>query len=825
MSKESVLIPEEWEPGKILIGNYIVRGVLGRGGMGTVYLVENRHGDPEKYAVKTLHSKDLDSPENHCLFLEELRNWIDLPDHPNITACRFFRTVEDRLAIFAEVVSGGSLREWIEARKLTEPGVIIDVAIQMARGLQAVHDRNLIHQDIKSANILMTRDGIAKITDFGLARARQASDSTATTATDSENHLVSSSGMTLAYCSPEQAANLKLNHKTDMWSYGLSVLEMYNGGVTWMLGVAAETILKDYPGRADEIGLPIMPDAIRDMLARCFRLNPGERWSGMAEIADILEESYGQVTGKPYFRESPRRIRLKTEEAARKSVRGFIWDDPEIWLRRALDICGKNPDDALKMIPRRSGSHRAQSLIDLEVYEMTRRFLESKRYENIEDYCRIMMHTGNLMEHIGDLYGSMGSWTRSINLMREMIEKSGSDTFYDQLIIHLGARGIIHHFLQNDSAAVTDYSEALSYYEKYMLLNSSDTSVSEEVARICANKALSLELIGEMDEAKNFYIQGIRITEGMIDSCTASPEQTNIRLGLARMCINYAAMVKRMGNLSAAIESNDRAVTHLSACDQDRHNPVFLKELALAFMNKGNCLRESGDRVGAMDLYNEAIQIREQLLFDRQIKDVADDLATVYMNKGNILKELGRVPEAIKLYDQAVQIREDLVYKEGQTDRIHVLCWLYMNRATALSEIQQYHEALRYCDRTEETVAKLIADDGKLLYHFQMALLTRHKAMVLSHLNRMDNACDTIERSVTIFRDLIDDKKQIHFRGELGEALLIQARILKKIKSPHADEILESAISILKTELARTGRSDLKTALDAAEALRDQQTG
>ena len=82
--------------------------------------------------------------------------------------------MNDEIAVFAEYVAGGSLHDWIVDRKLTRLEDILDVAIQFAWGLDAVHEAGLVHQDVKPGNVLLTPNGVVKVTDFGLARVHAA---------------------------------------------------------------------------------------------------------------------------------------------------------------------------------------------------------------------------------------------------------------------------------------------------------------------------------------------------------------------------------------------------------------------------------------------------------------------------------------------------------------------------------------------------------------------------------------------------------------------------------------------------------------------------
>src|SRR6266478_464659 len=152
--------PADWHSGQTLLDDFVVQRVLGEGGMGKVYLVKSRTTNM-RFAVK--RAKGLSEGERRN-FLAELQTWIDLPEHPNLVPCRFFRTVGDEVLIFAECVGGGSLKNWIDSRKLYEGGAekglerILDTAIQFAWGLNCVHELGLVHQDVKPANVMMDRD-------------------------------------------------------------------------------------------------------------------------------------------------------------------------------------------------------------------------------------------------------------------------------------------------------------------------------------------------------------------------------------------------------------------------------------------------------------------------------------------------------------------------------------------------------------------------------------------------------------------------------------------------------------------------------------------
>jgi Serine/threonine protein kinase len=160
LSTSSAKNAVEWKVGDVILEEYEVKGELGRGGMGVVYLLQHRHSGRQFAVKRALGLTGADRQH----FLAELQTWIDLPEHENLVACRFFRTLGEEILIFADYVEGGSLAHWIQSGKLYEGGHLValermlDIAIQFAWGLHCLHRLGLVHQDVKPGNVLMGQD-------------------------------------------------------------------------------------------------------------------------------------------------------------------------------------------------------------------------------------------------------------------------------------------------------------------------------------------------------------------------------------------------------------------------------------------------------------------------------------------------------------------------------------------------------------------------------------------------------------------------------------------------------------------------------------------
>lgn len=302
-SAEEAAVSLDWTDGDVILGMYEVRGLLGEGGMGKVYKVRHLGWDVD-LAVKSPRPQEIRKPGAAENFEREAETWVNLGLHPNIVSCYYVRRLGGLPRVFAEFIDGGSLQDWIKKGRFTGIGEALDVAIQFAWGLHYSHERGLTHQDIKPANVMMTASGVAKVTDFGLARARSGGMAEQGSApVGIKEALVTAGGMTPAYCSPEQAERAPLSRTTDIWSWAVSMLEMFTGEVTWMSGAVADAALDDFLSHgAKGKSLVAMPGSLAELLKWCLNRDPSSRPATMMDVANVLREIYRKETGIPYPR-------------------------------------------------------------------------------------------------------------------------------------------------------------------------------------------------------------------------------------------------------------------------------------------------------------------------------------------------------------------------------------------------------------------------------------------------------------------------------------------------------------------------------------------
>ncbi len=366
-----------WKPGDVLLDLYEVREVFTSGGRGLVYRVHHRGWNMD-LAVKCPRREFFQSEQDKADFEREAETWVKLGLHPYLTTCHYIRRLNGIPHVFAEYVAGGSLAEWIRSRKLYAGGPtralerILDIAIQFAWGLQHAHEQGLVHRDVKPGNVLMTSDGIAKVTDFGMAKAQggillpQSSSirgarggpfssggrEAGRTGSPQGTILVSAGGLTPAFCSPEQVQGRPVSRKTDIWSWGVSLLHMFTGSTYWSAGYLAASILADYLERGADAGLPSMPPPLAELLHQCFQANPEDRPRDMLEIVAVLQQLYARTFGRSYPRPAPHAAKARADALNNRALSLcdlHKQDEAEQLWQEALTINPQHPESTYNL--------------------------------------------------------------------------------------------------------------------------------------------------------------------------------------------------------------------------------------------------------------------------------------------------------------------------------------------------------------------------------------------------------------------------------------------------------------------------------------------
>ena len=278
------------------LGEYEVKSLLGSGGMGEVYRArDTRLG--RDVAIKVLPSFLSADSDRLRRFEQEARAAAAL-NHPNILAVFQMGTYQGAPYLVSELLEGETLREQIKRGRLPIRKAI-DYGVQIARGLAAAHEKGIVHRDLKPENLFVTKDGRLKILDFGLAKLTQrqsSSEHSAMTLTEGTEAGVVMG--TVGYMSPEQVRGQAIDHRADIFAFGVILYEMLSGKRAFQKPTSPETmtaILNEDPPGISQVTANI-PLAMQRVVHRCLEKNPEQRFQSASDLAfalDALSESGG----------------------------------------------------------------------------------------------------------------------------------------------------------------------------------------------------------------------------------------------------------------------------------------------------------------------------------------------------------------------------------------------------------------------------------------------------------------------------------------------------------------------------------------------------
>ncbi|MCB1956811.1 MAG: serine/threonine protein kinase [Rhodocyclaceae bacterium] len=281
-------------PGSARIGRYVVTGSLGKGAMGTVYRAE----DPligRKVALKVL-SLDLSEQERVQFreqFFSEGRAAGRL-NHPNIVTIYDIGESEGVPYIAMEFLQGYTLREALDSGSVMPVRRVVDIGLAVCRGLDFAHSQGVIHRDIKPANIMLSRSGMVKIMDFGIAQTRF---SLGADRTLPSGHVLGSP----KYMAPEQIQGGTVDARSDLFALGVTLYELLVGRNPFegrRLLEVVDKVLHSEPPTARELN-PDVPRELDLLLLRAMHKDPAQRFKSAREMASILRMLRKQLRDGP----------------------------------------------------------------------------------------------------------------------------------------------------------------------------------------------------------------------------------------------------------------------------------------------------------------------------------------------------------------------------------------------------------------------------------------------------------------------------------------------------------------------------------------------
>ena len=265
--------------GMYLADRYEIISKVGAGGMSDVYKAMD-HILGRYVAIKVLKQEFSEDRTFVTKFRTEAQSAAGL-EHPNIVNIYDVGSEEGLHFIVMEYVEGITLKTYIEKKVQLSFKEAISIAIQVARGIEVAHNKNIIHRDIKPQNIIISTEGKVKVTDFGIARAASA-------------NTISSDVMgSVHYASPEQARNGFVDNRSDIYSLGIVMYEMVTGRVPFdgdtTVAVAIQHLQEEMSSPREYA--PNIPISLEKIILKCAQKNPDRRYQSMAELLADLRKA------------------------------------------------------------------------------------------------------------------------------------------------------------------------------------------------------------------------------------------------------------------------------------------------------------------------------------------------------------------------------------------------------------------------------------------------------------------------------------------------------------------------------------------------------
>ncbi|BBM86612.1 protein kinase domain-containing protein [Candidatus Uabimicrobium amorphum] len=328
-----------WQPGQIIDDRYETIKVLGKGAMGEVYLVHHLLWDI-KLAVKMPLPKILSSPKATERFTREAQIWVDIDKHPNVVTAYYVRKLDGLLRIFTEYVDGCDLKTHMEKSAIGTFTEGLDIAIQIARGMAHTHESNLVHRDLKSANVMISQSGEVKVTDLGLAKATALAEISMEESEVEASAQLTIAGKamgTIAYMPPEQWRGSDIDFHVDIYAFGCILYEIFCHRLPFIKDnedarsdfVAYKHMHNFVKAPAPEsikdprLSWQTIPNELAQLMRNCLEKEPANRPQSFREIEKILLQIYYQITAKAYPHKTVDKLKQHAADLNNKALSYF----------------------------------------------------------------------------------------------------------------------------------------------------------------------------------------------------------------------------------------------------------------------------------------------------------------------------------------------------------------------------------------------------------------------------------------------------------------------------------------------------------------------
>ena len=722
----------ELNPGQI-VSHYRILSVLGEGGMGKVYLAEDTKLD-RKVALKVLPRAVAAHPDRMRRFVQEAKAASAL-NHPNIITIHEINETTSGQFIATEFIEGETLRER-EQRPVTLVEAV-ELATQIATALEAAHHAAIVHRDIKPENIMIRRDGIVKVLDFGLAKLAPKD-----TGPEDATVLRTGSGLvmgTISYMSPEQARGQAVDARTDIWSLGVVLYEMVAGR------------------------LPFAGPTNSDVLVSILEREPKSLTMTSSTVTDELQRIVGLAL-------------CKDREERYKSVRDLLIDlktlKEELQLREKLPhvrnqdlLIGRNQIDHIDKTDGLASDNTSRKLVSTSSQSNRSKITRKKTLISIVLGMLLIVATG-----VYFLFASRRSTLteKDTILLGDFVNTTGDKTFdgatlKQALAVQLRQTPFLNLFPEES------VRETLRYMGQH-----EDERITPQVGReICRRRGLKALLVGTIASFGRNYAITLEAINGQTGETIASQQIEAEGKEQVLKSLGHAALElrKQLGESLGSLQKYDAPIEQATTSSLEALN-VYSKGLEQIY---------SGNYRDALPLFNKAVEL------DPNFAEGYVWLSWTWSNLGDYAKTASFAEKAYALRDRVTELEKlhiDEIYHiyttgdfEKQKEADELIARLYPNDFLAHGSLALVYNIIGQHEKAlaESREAIRLNPNEVHLYWLQ--------SWALISLNRFDEAREVIEQGQGRKLDDSGYRRHLHaiaFVQHDGQAMQQQLELMRK---------------------------------------------
>ncbi len=788
------------------IGRYKITAELGAGGMGAVFLAERADGEFQQKAAVKLIKNGINSDTVLRRFLNERQILASL-EHPNIAHLVDGGTTEDGLPFFVmEYVEGTPITEYANTNNLTLEQRL-DLFREVCAAVSFAHQKLIIHRDLKPSNILITKDGKAKLLDFGIAKLLKSEIAGGETRTQAF-------AFTPEYASPEQIRGENLSTATDIYSLGVILYELLTGSRPFRfenknIGEIIETVTKSNPAP---------PSAITNYK---LQITNSENQKSKIKNQKSLKGDLDNIILKALKKEPERRYSSVEQfsEDIRRHLKGLpVFARQDTWRYRAEKFTRRNPlvvgAVALAFLILISG-------ILATAYQARKANIEREKAERRFNDVRALANS--FMFEINEEMTKSPIKARELLVQRALeyldklaVESEGNITLKDELATAYEKIGEVQSDIFRPFAGKT--SEALLSHQKSLKLREEVFAAEPSAARgiNVANSRLNIGNVfltsGKIGEARENYRASISILESQF---ALEPTNIEVRKYLARSLSMLGQAIVRSGSLGEALENYEKSLKiYQNLATENPANVRFQRSTGIVLSYIGFVKMEMGKTEEAAEHYGKWLEIEKILVEnDKNNLEFRHDLSGAHIWFGVILSEQFKLVQAQENFNEGVKIQEEIFAADKESvgeDYSLADCYLEFGKAMVKNNLAD--EAIKNLEKALVSYRRIWQKDSQnLMTRHRIANAQRFLADAFFQKNDLAKAFENYEQAHTVFKELTEkDKENIDWQHDLAMSFMRRGEFaLKKNDKASALENFRQALPIFE-KLATNSPENIK---------------